>query len=704
MKRKNNTINVSKIIFVVLVFSFLAIVVKLAFISLAKKTDGIDLTAFVENRNIEEEILKASRGTIYTADSEILAQSINSYTVIAYLSETRTKDPENPHHVVDKAKTARELAPLLGTTEEYILERLNTEGKYQVELGTYGKDISTILKNKIEELGLPGIDFVESSKRYYPMSNFASYVVGYAQKDASGNLTGRMGIESYFDEELQGEDGKTIYQKDAYGYTMPNTTVQTYPAKAGEDIYLTIDSKIQLFVENGIKEISSNNDMDWLTFSVMDAKTGAIVATSSNPNFNLNTLEGIDKSWLNPLTTYTYEPGSTMKIFSFLAAMENNVYSGDETYLSGNINIDGSIINDFNGGKGWGVITYDEGFSYSSNVAASNLAIEKVGRENLYNFYASLGFGKKTGITLPNEATGDIDFTYKTEVATASFGQGITTTPIQNLQALTILTNDGVEVQPYLVEKIVNSETGETTYQHERTELGKKASKENTDKMLSMMYDVVYSGKTDAKFYKANNVTLVGKTGTAQIAGDKGYLSGPTDYIRSFSGVFPYEDPQYIIYVSVKKYNGKYREFAEMVTKVVEEIAKYKNITELIEKVDNEKIITINNYISTETLLTEEKLKALNLNVIKLGNGKYIINQYPEQGSVTIAGNKVFLLTSDSTYKMPNIIGWSSSEVIILCKLLKIELKTNGYGRVKESSIPEGTDIISGMKVEVTFE
>ncbi|MDE5888670.1 MAG: penicillin-binding protein, partial [Bacilli bacterium] len=703
MKRKNNTINVSKIIFVVLVFSFFAIIIKLGFVAMAPTTDGIDLTAFVENRNTEEEILKANRGSIYSTDGEILAQSINSYTVIAYLSETRTKNPENPKHVVDKERTARELAPLLGTTEEYILDRLNTEGRYQVELGTSGKDISTLLKNQIEELGLPGISFIESQKRYYPMSTFAPYIIGYAQRDDTGTITGRMGIEAYFDEELRGEDGKTIYQKDAYGYTMPNTTSITDPAKPGEDIYLTLDSKIQLFVENGIKEITENNEMDWLTFSVMDAKTGAIVATGSSPNFNLNTLAGIEKSWLNPLTTYAYEPGSTMKIFSFLAAMENGVYDGQETYLSGNKNIDGSIINDFNGGKGWGVITYDEGFSYSSNVAASNLA-DKITREKLYNFYASLGFGKRTGMTLPNEASGDIDFTYRTEVATASFGQGITTTPIQNLQALSILTNEGVEIQPYIVEKIVNSATGETTYQHERTELGTKASKENIDKMLTMMYDVVYSGKTDAKYYQANNITLVGKTGTAQIAGNNGYLSGPTDYIRSFAGVFPYENPQYIIYVSVKKYNGKYKDFAGMVTKVVEEIAKYKNITELIEKVDNNKIITINNYISTETILTEDRLKALNLNVIKLGNGKYIINQYPEKGKVIISGDKIFLLTNDSSYKMPNIIGWSSSEVQTLCKLLGLNLKTSGYGRVKETSILEGTDIISGMKIEVTFE
>lgn len=701
MKRKNNTINVSKIIFVVLVFSFLAIVIKLSLVSLKKTTNGVDLTAFVENRNTETEVLKAKRGSIKSSDGEILAQTINSYTLIAYLSESRTKDPDNPQHVVDKEVTAKALAPILGTTEEYILSRLNQEA-YQVEFGTSGKNLSTITKNQIEDLALPGIDFIESNKRYYPMSNFASYIIGYAKSNDDGNIVGQMGIEAYFDDELQGVDGYTIYQKDAYGYTMPNTTTVTEEPVQGKDIYLTIDSKIQLFVENGIQEISKDNNMDWLTFSVMDAKTGAIVASASNPNFNLNTLADIE-SYLNPLTTYTYEPGSTMKIFSFLAAMENNVYDGSKKYKSGTIKIDDATIKDFNG-KGWGTITFDEGFAYSSNVAATNLAIE-LGRENLYNYYASLGFGRQTGVTLPNEAQGDIDFTYRTEVATASFGQGITTTPIQNLQALSILANDGVEIQPYIVEKVVDSETGETTYQHERTELGTKASKENIDKMLSLLHDVVYSGKTDAKYYESDNITLVGKTGTAQITGSNGgYLSGKYDYVRSFAGVFPYENPQYIIYVSVKRYDGVYREFAEMVKKVVEEIAKYKNLTELIEEVDTDKIITLDNYISSDIQSVEEKLKKLNLSVVKLGNGKYIINQYPNKGTVVLAGSKLFLKTNGPEYTMPNITGWSVSEVNTLCKLLGLKLKSNGYGKVKSFSIAEGTKIVDGSSLEVSFE
>lgn len=701
MKRKNNTINVSKVIFVVLVISFFSIVIKLSFISLAKETDGIDLAAFVKNRNTEKEILKAERGTIMSADGEILAQSVNSYTVQAILSETRTKNPEDPEHVVNKEQTAEILAPILGAPKEYILKQLNIKNVYQVEFGIYGR-INTITKKKIEALDLPGIVFAEKSKRYYPMSDFASYIIGYAQSNEKENIVGKMGIEAYFDNELQGIDGYTIYQKDAYGYTMPNTTTITEPAKTGQDVYLTIDSKIQLFVENGIKEISKNNKMDWLTFSVLDAKTGAVVASGSNPNFNLNTLENIE-SYLNPLTAYQYEPGSTMKIFSFLAAMEEGKYDGNSKYKSGTKKVDDATIQDFNGGKGWGTITYDSGFAYSSNVAATNLALS-IGRENLYNYYASLGFGKKTGITLPNEAAGDIDFTYKTEVATASFGQGITTTPIQNLQALTLLTNEGIEIEPYIVEKIVNSETGEVTYQHKRKEIGQKASKENVKKMLSLMYDVVYSGKTDAKFYKTDNVTLVGKTGTAQFAGSNGYMTGKYDYIRSFAGIFPYENPKYIIYVSVKKYDGNYKEFAKMVTKVVEEIAKYKNITELVEKVDNSKIITLNNYINTDILTTEERLKKLNLTTIKLGNGKYIINQYPKKGSMVVSGSKIFLITNDKEYLMPDIKGWSSSEVITLCNLLKINYSMTGYGRVTAFSIEPGTKIDTTTKLEITLE
>ncbi len=700
MKRKNKTVNISILIFIVLVVSFFCAAIKLLLVALSKTTDGINLVELKNSRNTVTDTLIAKRGSILSTDGEILSQNINSYTVIAYLSPSRTDDEKNPKHVVDKEMTAEKLASVLGADKDYLLKLLN-QNLYQVELGPKARGITEIVKNKIEALDLPGIDFIETSKRYYTMGNFASYILGYADTNEDGQVVGKMGVEAYFDDELQGKNGKTTYEKDAYGYRIPTSQPLTEESEDGKDIYLTIDSKIQMFVENGIQEITSDEDssLEWLTFNVMDAKTGAVVASSSSPSFNPNKRD--ISVYLNPLTSYTYEPGSTMKIFSFLAAMENGVYNGDDTYQSGTIKIDDATIKDFNG-HGWGVITYDSGFAYSSNVAATNLAM-KIGRDKLYNYYADLGFGKKTGIELPSEQSGNIDFTYRTEVATASFGQGITTTPVQNLQALSVLTNDGVELQPYIVEKMVNSD-GEVTYQHQRKELGQKASKDSVDKMKSLMYDVVYSGKTDAKYYQADNVTLIGKTGTAQYAGSNGqYVSGTYDYVRSFAGIFPYDNPQYIVYVSVKKYTGSYRNFAKMVTKVVEEIAKYKNITDLVESVDTTKILTMDNFLSTESITAEEKLKAQNLNVIKLGNGKYVINQYPEKGKTILAGNTVFLVTNDTTFTMPNIVGWNSTYVVTLCKLLNIRYNITGYGVVTSQSIAEGTVLTDDLKLEVTL-
>ena len=703
MKRKNKTINVHILMLGVLVLSFLFIILQLSMVSLKTKTDGINLKEFTKNRNTTKEVLKAKRGTIYSANNEILAHSVNSYTLIAYLSESRTTDPDNPHHVVDKETTAESLSKVLGADKQYILDRLNygvEQKKYQVQFGIYSLNINTLTKNQIEALGLPGIDFIEGTKRFYPNSSLAPYIIGYARSKDDGPIVGEMGIEAYYDKKLQGKDGYTEYERDASGYRMPNSTPITEPAVPGQDIYLTIDTQIQLFVENGINDLTQKLDMDWLTISIMDAKTGAILASRSTPTFNLNELK--IENYLNPLTSYQYEPGSTMKIFSFLAAMENDKYDGSKKYKSGTIRVDDALIKDFNG-KGWGTITFDTGFANSSNVAATTLALD-VGREKLYNYYASLGFGKKTGIELPGEAYGDIDFTYRTEVATASFGQGITTTPVQNLQALSIFANEGIQVQPYIVEKIVDSETGEVTYQHERTELGRKASKENTKKVLDLMYDVVFKGPTDGKFFRSKDITIVGKTGTAQIADSNGrYLNGYYDYIKSFAGVFPYEDPQYVVYVSVKKLKGNFRGVADMTTKIVEEIAKYKNLGTTVGQIDTSKIITVDNYISTETVVTEEKLKKLGITVIKLGNGKYIVNQYPEKGTKVLVGNKLLLLTSDSEYKMPNVIGWSSSEIITLCKLLNIEYSIIGNGVVTKTSIEADTLITKGMKIEITL-
>lgn len=697
MKKKKSRVKVNRFFVGIFFFAFLCAIVKLSYVALSSNVDGMNLTEFADSRNTTKETLYASRGNIYDTNGEVLAKNVNSYTLVAYLSETRTTDPDNPKHVVDKESTAKALSEVLDMDYDYALSRLNVEGAYQVEFGTAGRDLSENKKAEIEALDLDGIDFISGVKRYYKQGSAASYIIGYARTNEIGEIVGEMGIESYYNDELKGTDGETMYQKDAYGYQMGDALYTIEPV-SGSDIYLTIDSQIQLILEDVLNTLEENYEFSWATFTVMDANTGAIVGSASSPDFNPNTLEGLT-NYVNPLVGYTYEPGSTMKIFSWLAAMENGVYDGEETFMSGSVEVAGATIYDFNN-AGWGEINYDTGFAYSSNVGATHLAL-KLGSEKLRTFYESLGFGSKTGIELPGEESGVLRLTYESELASASFGQGITTTPIQTLQALSILTNDGVMLKPYIVDKIVD-ENGNVTYEGERTELGKKVSSESIKKMNELMYDVVYNGLST--IWQPNNVTLAGKTGTAQIASSTGgYLTGNTNYIRSFAGVFPYEDPEYIIYVSVKQIDGGSSAVASAVTSAVESIANYANITNTDSDLDLSKIIDLSNYMSSNIETTTEELEKLNLKVIKIGNGNTIINQYPLKNTKVLVGSKIFLLTDGTEFTMPDMTGWSSSEVMSFCNLIGLKFSFTGYGVVKEFNLPVGEVIDLTKTLEITL-
>lgn len=697
MRNKSLRVKISKFFIFCFFFSFLVAIAKLFYVALSNDVDGINLTEFAQNRNTVKKTLYASRGRIYDVNGEIIAQNVNSYTLIAYLSESRTTNPKKPEHVVDKERTAKALAEILNVEEDYILSRLKIENVYQVEFGIAGKNLSEHQKVLIEALDLPGIDFISGSKRYYKKSKMASYIVGYAKARDDGEIMGEMGVESYYNDILKGTNGESIYQVSAVGYQMGEA--YTTDSISGSDIYLTLDTQIQLILEDAVHTLEENNEFDWFTFTVMNAKTGAIVGSASSPNFNPNTLEGL-KNYVNPLVGYTYEPGSTMKIFSWLAAMENGIYHGEEEFMSGSINIKGATIKDFNN-KGWGKINYDTGFAYSSNVGATNLAL-KLGNVKLREFYESLGFGKKTGIELPGEENGIIRLTYESELASASFGQGITTTPIQTLQALSILTNDGVMLKPYIVDKIVDA-SGNISYQGERQELGKKVSSESIKKINELMYDVVYNGL--GNLWQTKNVTLAGKTGTAQIASPNGgYLTGNINYIRSFAGVFPYENPEYILYASVKQIDGGVAALANVVTKAVESIANYANITNEEENSANSKIVNIKNYISEDVLESKDLLEKAGLKVVVIGNGENVIKQFPLKNTEVLKGSKVFLFTDGKDYIMPNMKGWSSSEVLNFCNLIGIQVKFEGYGVVASFNFKVNSKIDKKKTLEIVLK
>lgn len=690
--KKKVTVKIPRLVVLIVAVFFCAIIAKMAYVVLSDTVDGINLHDKAASIATVKKTLYANRGSIYDCFGEELASTINSYTVIAYLNSNKT-------NVTDKEGTAEALAPILNMTKEKLMELLSKDN-YQVELRPGGYGISEVVKAKIEALELEGIDFIKNSKkRYYTKSTFASYLIGYAKENDEGKIVGELGIEGYYNELLSGENGYTKYLKyTSSNYKIPNTDEETVEAKNGSDIYLTIDSSIQLITEKAVSTMQDKFNTDWAVFTVMDANTGAIVAASTSPNFNPNDTNTI-KEYMNPMISYQYEPGSVMKIFSFASAIEENLYNGEETYLSGSITLkDGTIIRDSER-QGWGTITFDEGFARSSNVAATTLSL-RLGIDKITNYYDKLGFGKKTGITLSNEAYGDIEVTYESELATASFGQGVSVTAIQMLQALSTMTNDGVMIKPYIVDKIVDS-SGKVTYEGKREVVNKVYSSETVTKMHDLMKKMIEINKT----WQIENVDIMGKTGTAQIASPTGgYLTGTYDYVKSFAGIFPSDKPKYIVYVAAKKPESSLGSWANVIKTAIEEIASYAKLTETKTDSDLSKIIKIDNYLSKEVIFIKEELEKKRLVPVVIGTGKYVINQYPLKGRTLVSGDKVFLLTNSNEFILENLIGWSLNDVKTYAELIGLNVEYSGYGYVISQDISVGSQIKSGDTINIVLE
>ena len=696
-KRKiNQNARLANIVLLITLFFFTILLVRAGQLSLSTEVDGINLSSFASKRTIKRETISAKRGTIYDSNGDILAQNVYSYTLIAYLEESRGEG----NYVKDKETTAKALATVIDMSEEKILERLKKD-LYQTEFGNAGKGLTELKKDEILALNLDGIDFTSTQKRYYPNGAYLSYTLGYAKSDSNGNIVGEMGIESLFNDYLDGTDGFREYQKDRKGYKIANTTERVQEAEDGSDIYLTIDANVQFFIEEALNEAEQNYNFDELNIIVAEAKTGKILGLSSTTSFDPNTRE--IESYLDPNVAVAFEPGSTMKIYTYMAALETGLYDGSKTFESGKYETtDGTIIRDSNR-KGWGTISYDRGFALSSNVGVVNLINDYMDRNYLLNYFKKLGFGSKTGIDLSKETSGKLNFKYETEVYNAGFGQGIMVTGIQNIKALTSIANDGILLEPYIIEKIVDS-NGNVILENSRTEVERVASKETTDKIKDLMETVVTEGT--GSVYKMSEYGLIAKTGTAQIASTNGtgYLKGPNDYIRGFAGMFPKDDPQIIIYANVKRpSNNSVRSLTSVIKSVVENVGKYYNIYDSSSKESEDASYVLNNYINQEVTDVKKELENNNIEVIIIGDGNKIINQYPNKNITVVANSKVFLVTNSNNITIPSFKGWSKKDVITYLTNAGISYQATGNGYLKSQSL---VNVVykDDMLIELVFE
>lgn len=709
-KKNTNRIETNWILCVSIFLLFCIFLYRVCYLCLVDYAVGdTTISQFVSNRNMKNETLLPTRGSIFDQNGNVLAEDVASYTVIAYLSPKRSEGSSEQLHVTDPTTTAQILAPYLNMEEE-TLYNLLTKDAYQVELGPGGRNLTQIQMEEIASLNLPGIGFEKSTKRYYPNGAFASYILGYTvnETDSEGNIwkKGEMGIEEYYNQELTGTSGFATYEKDRYGYTIANGREYREEAQDGNDIYLTIDNNIQLFIENAVETAQNNSEAEAITMIVAEAKTGAILGYASSPSFDPN-IKNIT-SYLDPVAGSAFEPGSTMKIFSYMCAIENGNYNGNTTYLSGSKTYQEETgktitINDWKK-QGWGEITYDQGFALSSNIAVANLLETVITKEQLSACYTLYGFGQPTGFSIKRELSGNIDFQYQIEAAIAAYGQGITTTPLQHIQALTAIANDGKMLKPYIVSQIIDTNQNKITYEATTQIVNTIASTSTIEKIKELMASVITpdSSTSTGYAYYLEDYPMIGKTGTAQLYDSTTgqYMTGESDYIYSFSGLYPKDDPEIIIYAAIKRPKDTTNYVAPMVKEVIINTSKYLNLN--YEAVQQENYI-MDSYLNKD-VSSVSSLEKNGISTIILGNDGKIVEQYPQEGSVIYPNDIAIFLTNTYNRTMIDLSNLSYKQTLAILKLIDINYQIEGTGYVYEQSISPGTIFTSNDTVIIKLK
>ena len=372
---------------------FLLLLARFFYIQATGTVHNQDLDTLAKQKHSKTGVLEANRGTIYDQNGHVLAQDANSYKLVAELKGAKP--------VENKEDTAKKIAGVLGKDEAKILATLNKEGRSQVEFGNLGKGLTKEQKEQIEALKWPGISFITENARVYPNGDFASYVVGHARPDDKGIAIGQFGLEKSLDKYLGAANGKVAYTGDRRGVSLDGGKVNVKAPKNGDNVYLTLDQRIQSYLEDAMKEASKHYEPESLIGIVADPKTGKILAMSSKPSYDPN--QENNKYFYNDAIANAFEPGSTMKIFTLAAAINEGVYKGQDYYQSGTYQVGNRKIKDHNGGAGWGSITFDEGVERSSNVAFAILGDQKLGPDRFRKYIHAFGLDEKTNIDLPGE-------------------------------------------------------------------------------------------------------------------------------------------------------------------------------------------------------------------------------------------------------------------------------------------------------------
>lgn len=619
--------------FLIILLCFFAIILRLFYVQVFKTKDLNELAHNLWSRNLP---ILADRGLITDRNGLVLASNITTTSLVVI-----------PNQIKDKEKVAKDLADILNT--DYLNMFKHISKKTAIErIHPEGRGLSYETADAINKLGYDGVYLVKESKRYYPHNELLSHVLGYVGIDNQG----LSGIELQYDKYLKGNNGAIKYYSDGKGARLKLSEVYDAPVN-GNNISLTIDLKIQEAVERELDNVMTSLNPEQALILVMDPNNGEIIAMSSRPNFNPNNYQNYTTEVINrnlPIWA-TYEPGSTFKIITLAASLEEKTVNLFEDYFhdTGSIMVDGARIKCWKAG-GHGTQTYLEVVQNSCNPGFVSLG-QKLGTKRLYNYLIDFGFGSKTGIDLNGEASGilfKLDQMGPVETATTAFGQGISVTPIQQVRGVAAAINGGNLYSPYILRSISEPETNEMILLN-KPNLIKQVITEETSDLVKYTLERVVAHGTGRNAY-IENYRVGGKTGTAQKVNNGIYMVG--NYILSFIGFMPADNPDYLVYVAIDNPKGVTQYGGTVAAPIAKNIMlsiidykEYKSVkNELLRTYTwlDTKYLYLENIEGKDIKEIKEFLK--NFKIEYSGNGTKIISQSPKGGSYIKEGSTVKLM------------------------------------------------------------
>lgn len=723
-----------RIVLASLLIIFLLLIIRLIWLQFVQ---GSDLKEQAYNQQTTDQIISTSRGTIYDSTGKTLAISTPTDTVT--INPKKIVGSNDEETKAKKEKVAKAFSEIFELDYNETLEKVNSTSNVQTIAKKVDKDKIDKLKQWMEtEKISTGINIDEDTKRVYPYNNLASNLIGFCGTDN----TGIQGIEDSWNSVLQGTPGKITTSTDAIQEEIPDSNQTYIPAENGSDIVLTIDYYIQTVLEKYLKQAVEENNADSGTVVAMAPSTGDILGMACYPDYNLNTpfepnteelkatwdtLDSTTQSdalynmWKNNVVSSPYEPGSPYKLITATTALEENITSEDvpnDFYCNGSIEVADRKISCWTQAHK-GAKTLRQALQVSCNPSLIQLG-QRIGAETLYKYYQAFGFFDKTGIDLPQEASSTywkLEDVKDVELATMSFGQRFTITPIQLVSAVSAIANDGILMKPRIVKQIINPETGTTT-DIEPVQVRQVISKSTSERMRNLMKSVVDDGS--GRLAKVEGYSIGGKTGTSEPQ------AGREDegYIASYVAIAPTEKPEICLLIAVHNPNpnneGSHQGgqvCGPVVSQMLSEILPYLGLTSSNAQTSTDTVEEDTSYatvpdIRNKTVTEAEKLLkqagfTTKVNISGDKNSTLVTDQTPKPGSSIPKGSIIVLYTEENdtrvSVKVPDFKDKTLAQAENMAKANNLNITTEGSGTVISQSIMVDTAVEEGTIIKLTL-